>query len=228
VTAVTSPAAAPSPRLGIVAGPLRPRTLLFAVALALPVLGLPERAATAAVAVDPTGDAALAAFQARHDQVMELVRKRAKPAAIEAAVDQLLDYDWLAKTSLGGADGYAAACGAKCEAFERVLTRLIRENYLRRLRSADKGAVEYVGVEVRGDAAKVSTRLTYTQDGKPQAVAIAYVMRQVDGTWRVQDIVTEGVSLARTYRHEFHQELGRGGIDGLIRKLEDKLAKLDG
>ena len=39
--------------------------------------------------------------------------------------------------------------------------------------------------------------------------------------------VTDEVSLAKTYRYEFNKIAKAEGIDGIIRKLEDKLAKLD-
>ena len=51
-------------------------------------------------------------------------------------------------------------------------------------------------------------------------------MHEVDGRWQVRDIVTDGVSLARNYKYEFNQILKKDGIDGLIARLESKLAVL--
>ena len=40
--------------------------------------------------------------------------------------------------------------------------------------------------------------------------------------WKVYDITVENVSLVITYRSQFGEEIGRGGIDGLIRSLAEK------
>jgi phospholipid transport system substrate-binding protein len=44
--------------------------------------------------------------------------------------------------------------------------------------------------------------------------------------WEVRDIITDGMSLAKTYRYEFNQIRKREGMDGIISKLETKLQEL--
>ena len=51
-------------------------------------------------------------------------------------------------------------------------------------------------------------------------------MHVVDGKWFVRDIITDGVSLSKNYRYEFHKIMRDEGIDGLIARLETKLADL--
>jgi ABC-type transporter MlaC component len=41
-----------------------------------------------------------------------------------------------------------------------------------------------------------------------------------------QNIITDGVSLAKTYRYEFNKILRDEGIDGLIARLESKIAEI--
>ena len=45
-------------------------------------------------------------------------------------------------------------------------------------------------------------------------------------TWVCQNIITDGVSLAKTYRYEFNKILREEGIDGLVARLEIKLDEL--
>lgn len=169
---------------------------------------------------------ALDTFKAGHARVVDLVKKGAASAAIERQVDGLLDYGALAQESLGGPARYAERCGARCAEFEALLGRLIRENYLRRLRSDRAHAVDYLGEEQRARGTRVMTAVSYNKDGKDERVAVDYVMHEVDGRWQVRDIVTDGVSLARNYKYEFNQILKQDGIDGLIARLEGKLALL--
>lgn len=172
---------------------------------------------------------AVGAFKAKHEAVIKLVQQKADDAKLEKEVDALLDYDWLAEQSLGGAENFAKVCGARCAEFESLLSQLIRENYLRMIRKAEKHPVEYVGqVEGKNGAYKVTTKIKIDKNGREQVVMVEYVMHQgADGSWHVRDILTDEVSLAKTYRYEFNKIAKAEGIDGIITKLEEKLRKLD-
>jgi phospholipid transport system substrate-binding protein len=169
---------------------------------------------------------AMDAFKARHEAVIKLVRKKASSKKLQKEVDSLLDYNWIAQASLGGAKKYEKRCEPRCDEFENLLTKLIREAYLKRIRMADKGNVEYLGEQKRPQASKVNTKVTFKQNGKDQSVEIAYVMHQVSGDWQVRDFITDGVSLARNYKYEFNKILREQGIDGLIARLETKIAEV--
>ena len=62
--------------------------------------------------------------------------------------------------------------------------------------------------------------------GREQTVRVSYVMHQIDGGWQIRDIITDGVSLAKTYRYEFNQLLKQDGINSIVSKLEQKLANV--
>jgi phospholipid transport system substrate-binding protein len=78
-------------------------------------------------------------------------------------------------------------------------------------------------VRMAKDATDVTVRNQYLSPGKPP-LAVDYSMRKVDGTWKIYDIVAEGISLVLTYRGEFEQVVQQGGIDGLIKQLAEKNA----
>jgi len=189
-------------------------TLVVAVTLAL----LVPTAASAAGAQET--------LSTRHARVVEQVKQRVDDAALQREVDALLDYRALAQDSLGGPARYAEQCGARCADFEAALTRLIRDNYLRRLRTEREHKVEQVGEEVRAKGVLVKTLVSFTKEGKVETLAVDYLMHEVEGRWLVRDIITDGVSLARNYKYEFGQILKKDGIDGLIARLEAKTAEL--
>jgi phospholipid transport system substrate-binding protein len=166
-------------------------------------------------------------FKERHGKVVELVKKRADPDALAKVVDELLDYNALAVTSLGGPARYANKCAPRCAEFEALLTRLIRENYLKRIRTDKKYELTVVGEEAKvGGDVRVITNLSITRDGKPEIVEVVYVMHAVGDSWKVEDIVTDGVSLAKNYKFEFNKIIRDKGIDELILRLENKLVEL--
>lgn len=204
---------------------LRIASIAAAIAAVTPTWSIGE------VQAAPRRDAklsALDAFKAEHQKVIKLVKQKASSKKLQAEVDQLLDYDWLAQAALGGPSKYKEKCGARCDEFESILEKLIRENYLRMVRKAEGHPIEYVGQvsSKRGNAFKVKTRITVEKNGRKQRVVVAYVMHEIDGRWQVRDIITDDVSLAKTYRYQFSEIHKRSKIDGVIHKLEQKLAEL--
>lgn len=171
-------------------------------------------------------DDALEAFKSQHEEVIRLVESKASDEALSKRVDQLLDYKTVAQSSLGGPKKYAKRCDPRCSEFEALLTKLIRENYLRRVRQSDKGSLKYVGVKRKGDQRLVQTQVTYTKHGRTQTLEIGYVMHKEGDRWVVGNMITDGVSLAKNYRYEFNKVLKDEGIDGLIARLETKLAEV--
>jgi phospholipid transport system substrate-binding protein len=187
--------------------------LSLSLALLLPVVAQAEG-----------GAGAIDAFKQSHGDVTSLVDAGAEASKIQAEVDELLDYDWIAKAALGGPSRYAEACGERCDEFKALLTQLIRENYLKRIKAKNRGTVEYLGEDVREKATKVNTKVSFVdKDGKAQVVEIAYVMHKVDGSWHVRDIITEGVSLAKNYKYEINRLFVEGGMDKVITTLQKKL-----
>jgi phospholipid transport system substrate-binding protein len=188
-------------------------------------------ALAAALALVPSfvqaGDAA-GAFKSTHEAIVKLVDQGASDAQLRKAIDGMLDYGWLAEASLGGPDNYAKVCGDRCAEFEALLTELIRENYIRMVRKADEHPLEYVKQEEgRNGVHKITTKMTVVKNGRERNVTVEYVMHSSGGVWQVRDIVTDEVSLAKTYRHEFNKIAKAEGIDGIIRRLEEKLASSD-
>jgi phospholipid transport system substrate-binding protein len=170
------------------------------------------------------GDAA-ETFQTQHGALVQLVEDGATDGKLGAELDRMLDYHWLAEASLGGSDNYASVCGSRCAEFEALLTKLIRDNYLRMVRKAKQHPLELVGaVEGKGGVHKVSTKLRVEKNGRSRAVTVDYIMHEVAGSWQVRDIITDDVSLVRTYRHEFNKIAKSEGIDGIIARLQEKLA----
>jgi phospholipid transport system substrate-binding protein len=61
----------------------------------------------------------------------------------------------------------------------------------------------------RGLGVKVSSEMLRT-GGEP--IPVDYLMRQSGGTWKVFDVMVEGVSFVQTFRQQFDQELTRKSI----------------
>jgi phospholipid transport system substrate-binding protein len=178
-------------------------------------------------AAQPT-TSATAELQAHHAELRRVQAKTdgKRDEQTEQLVDALIDYAWLTDAALGSKAGSRHACEPRCAEVETLLARLVRRAYLRVLTGADRGEIEYLDEDRRPRATKVRTRVRWTEEGRERSVDVAYVMHVVDGRWMVRDVVTDGISLAGAYRHDFHHILQKRGIDGLVAQLEGKLSEL--
>ena len=78
--------------------------------------------------------------------------------------------------------------------------------------------------ESKGNAGMVVRTVAKSKkNAREEPIAIDYVVRRVDGAWRVQDIVTEGSSLVNNYRRQFSRIIKKKGFDDLMRRMKKKL-----
>ena len=65
-------------------------------------------------------------------------------------------------------------------------------------------------------------RTAVIQQGGPP-IPIDYAMEKVaSGDWKVYDVVIDGASLVTTYRSSFNDQVQKGGIDGLVKTLQER------
>ena len=66
-----------------------------------------------------------------------------------------------------------------------------------------------------------------TQVNQPggQPVPIDYSMEKSGDSWKVYDVLIDGVSLVTNYRSSFNTEIQKSGIDGLIKSMSERNTK---
>jgi phospholipid transport system substrate-binding protein len=145
---------------------------------------------------------------------------------IDAVFDEMLDYPTLAKNSLG--PEWDKRSDAEKADFTDLLKKLVRNAYQKNLKKILDYDVSY-NSEVPGDGGAVLVKTTSQDKGgsRGDPVQIDFKMVSTGGAWRVQDIVTEDVSLVSSYRSQFTKIINKDGFPKLIEKMKDKLAKGD-
>jgi phospholipid transport system substrate-binding protein len=163
-----------------------------------------------------------------HDEVEKILSKprtEARDAALTAVLDGFLDYDELAKRSLG------AEWGTKTEAqrrqFTSLLKQLVRRSYTNNLERTLKFQVRYLVAEEAEDVVVVKTEARDRKNRRAPPVSIDYRVLPQDGGFRVVDVVTDGVSLVENYRKQFTRTLKRESWSALIEKMERRLREGD-
>ena len=152
-------------------------------------------------------------------------RTRAKEQA-RKIVGDLIDFEALAKATLG--NKWEEIKPADRNRYTAALKGAMEANYLAKMRQgkttdAERIKVDILGEEPQGNATLVRTKV---QSGEDSA-AIDYLMEKRSKGWRAVDVITEGVSLADTYREQVAKILAKKSLNDVIAALDKKRKALE-
>jgi len=186
--------------------------------LAAVLTGLPSLAAA-----EPAAQSALKAKQAELGTLLKKGKSANNEKKIEAIFDELLDYDALAKDSLGS--HWDSVSESERKDFQDVLKRLVRNAYRKNLKKTLSYEVQYKGSDEGKKGVVIHTVAKSKKNAREEPVSIDYTMHKVDGKWRVRDLTTEGSSLVRNYKSQFGRVIKKKGFPELMRRMKKKLEK---
>jgi len=152
-------------------------------------------------------------------------RAHAREQARKAVAD-LIDFDGLAKSTLGKKwDEIPPKDRAR---YTAALKGAMEANYLTKMRAGKSSDVERARTEITGEEQQDGRVLVHTkvQSGEDTA-AIDYVMEKTPKGWKAMDVITEGVSLAETYREQVAKQLQKKSLNDVIATLERKRKTLE-
>ncbi len=139
---------------------------------------------------------------------------------------ELIDFDALARATLGKKwDVLSSKDRAR---YTDALRGAMEANYLSKMRQGkssdvDKVKSEVLSEEPQGDRRLVKTRVSSGQD----TASIDYLMEKEKKGWRAVDVLTEGVSLAETYRDQVSRLMAKKNFEAVITALEKKRKALE-
>ncbi|THF61717.1 MlaC/ttg2D family ABC transporter substrate-binding protein [Pseudothauera rhizosphaerae] len=165
-------------------------------------------------------------------EVLEIVRsdrdiQGGDTAKILALVDEkvLPHFNFRRMTMLAvGRDWRQATPEQQAQLTDAFRTLLVR-TYSNALTQYRDQVIEFRPLRAGAADTTVQVRTEVRQPGA-QPVAIDYVLERTDAGWKVFDVIVAGVSLVTNYRGTFTQEVRTGGIEGLIRSLENRNREL--
>jgi phospholipid transport system substrate-binding protein len=164
----------------------------------------------------------------KHTELVALVKK-SKSAAddkkLEAAFDEVLDYDTLAHESLK--DFWGERTPEERAEFQSVLTKLVRAAYRKSLKRIEGYDVEFKGTSKQESGDLVRTVAKKRGNEREEPLSIDYVVNDRAGKSKIVDIVTEGSSLVINYRNQFRRIIKKNGFPELLKRMKTKLEKGD-
>lgn len=104
--------------------------------------------------------------------------------------------------------------------FIELFGKLLEDTYISKIEGYTNEKVEYLKEVITDKRAQVNTKIITEKIEIP----IDYrLYQEKDGSWKVYDIVIEGVSLVGNYRSQFDEILQRGNYEKLIEELQKKI-----
>jgi phospholipid transport system substrate-binding protein len=138
---------------------------------------------------------------------------------VEAKVLPHFDFDRMTRLTAG--KGWRAATPEQRTVLVKEFRTLLVRTYTAAFSRYRDQTVEVKSPKMQPGDDEVMIKTLIVKPGEP-SIAVDYEMEKTDQGWKVFDLSVEGASLVATYRGTFAEEIHKGGIDGLIKSLEDK------
>jgi len=140
-------------------------------------------------------------------------------ALAEEKIVPNFNFDKVSRMVLG--KNWTKATPEQKTAFQAEFRTLLIRTYASALSKYKNQTIEYKPFRMVNASNIASVKTQIIQPGG-QPIAVDYTLEKQAETWKVYDIVIEGVSLVTNYRGQFAQEIRQNGMDSLIKKLADK------
>lgn len=141
-----------------------------------------------------------------------------KIAGIRQIINEIFDWSELSKRTLGR--NWKKFKPEQQAEFTDLFSKLLEGVYADRLLAySDEKVVFEKEIDLKKGKVEVFSHIL-TDDGTK--VPLNYRMLQMDGRWRVYDVVIEGISMVKNYRGQFRELLSKGSPADLIETLKKK------
>lgn len=184
---------------------------------------------TAAFAVRAADVAPDALVKTNVEEVLSIIKQTKDKRALQDLAEKkvLPHFDFRTMTQLAVGKAWRDASQDQQKRLENAFRGLLVNTYTAALNQSAvaNATVEVKPAQVKAEQDDVTVKTTAKQSGK-QPVAIDYRMKRTASGWKVYDVVVENLSLVTNYRDSFAAEIGRSGIDGLIKTIEAKNQKI--
>jgi phospholipid transport system substrate-binding protein len=159
------------------------------------------------------------------DEVLGVIKTNKDKRALVDVVEKkvLPNFDFQAMTRSAVGRHWRDATPTQQQALENAFRTLLVTTYTSAL---TQSTTSQQTVDVRPLSVKPSdddvTVKTFVNEPSRKPIAIDYRLAKNGSDWKVYDVVVENLSLVTNYRSTFNNEIGKSGIDGLIKALEAK------
>ena len=169
----------------------------------------------------------MAAMKGTIDQALKVLedeslkspeKSRERLEILEDIIGKRFDYTEMGKRTLG--KHWRQFSEADREEFVRLFQRFLSRTYAGNVDGYSGEQVQYLKERRKGDFAEVQTAVTSDKS----TASIHYRLLKSSNTWKVYDVVIDGVSLVKNFRSQFGRIIEAESAKALLEKLRTKTA----
>ena len=146
--------------------------------------------------------------------VVEL-RQSGLPDKALKLIQSRFDFSEMAKRSLGS--HWTALNANERREFIDAYTQMLLRFFGRSVRAAGDETIEYQREVRDGILASVETKVV---SGSHDDLAIDYQLHDIDGQWKVYDMVIDHISIVNNYRAQFERVIAKSSIKELLQRMK--------
>ena len=147
--------------------------------------------------------------------------KDAKIEMVSEIINEIFDFKELSRRTLGR--GWKKMSSEQQTEFVDLFRKLLQGVYADRLLAySDQKVIFDKEIMLKKGRAEVQSYLQ-TADGKK--IPLFYRLTDKSGSWRVYDVIIEGVSMVKNYRTQFRDILAKNSPEKLLEILRNKVEK---
>lgn len=155
------------------------------------------------------------------DPAFKAQTKDQQIATLGTEIEKVFDFTELSKRTLGR--DWKKMSAAQQQEFVKLFKQLLQGVYADRLLEySDQKVIFDKEITPKKGRAEVQSYLQ-TSDGKK--IPLFYRLTDKGGSWKVYDVIIEGVSMVKNYRTQFRDILAKDSPDKLLEILRDKVNK---
>ena len=182
------------------------------------MIALPGLAATPKETVETGVDKVIAKLSAAgfKDQAKDV-----QISQLSELINEIFDFEELSRRTLGRE--WKKMNAAQQKEFVQLFRTLLQGVYADRLLAySDQKILFDKETMLKKGSAEVQSYLQ-TSDGKQ--IPLFYRLTDKSGSWKVYDVIIEGVSMVKNYRTQFREILAKESPEKLLQILRDKTSK---
>lgn len=146
--------------------------------------------------------------------------KKLKEQRVEAAADKLFDYVELSKRTLGL--NWNKFSPDQRREFVELYRTILKDAYVDKITAYTNERVNFTKEAALSETTVEVWSVVISKGGE---TPIHYRVIKKENTWKVYDVVIEGVSLINNYRTQFREILGNNPPEKLLETLRKKVGK---
>jgi phospholipid transport system substrate-binding protein len=144
-------------------------------------------------------------------------RQNERHEELKKLIYQRFDFTEMARRALG--PEWRRHSSEEQKEFVKLFTDLLEQAYLKQIESYNDQKVRYLNEREDSSYAQVDTKIV---DHKGQEFSVNYRLHNMNGDWKVYDVVVEEISLVNNYRAQFSRVLASSSYQELVHTMKEK------